>query len=258
MFKVLPFSPTSSGAKIIARVLEGETVDPNERVDSTFLRNNVLINWGCGWTRNNVSANSPKAVCNAVNKVRAFKLFDAAGVNHPEYTTVKSVAKSWYQNGDIVYNRATMEGERGNGINILDPNESDEDGTDGGLGSFEGLVGHFTRGFPIHREFRVHVAFGEVIEVCEKKRRNGTNPDPRMRSHVDWVFCVYHLAPYPDAIKEQSIEAVKALGLDFGGVDVAVDRSGTACVFEVNTAPWVNRESTWNAYGRAFTTHFPH
>jgi glutathione synthase/RimK-type ligase-like ATP-grasp enzyme len=77
-----------------------------------------------------------------------------------------------------------------------------------------------------------------------------------MRSHVDWVFCVYNLTPYPNIIKEQSIAAVKALGLDFGGVDISIDKEGHACVFEVNTAPWINRESTWSAYRNAFTQNF--
>ncbi len=256
MFKLMPYKSTSSGAKILCRELPAEMINADDRFTPNFLRSNIVLNWGCGWSRNPVSANQPAAVCNAVNKVRAFKLFDANGVAHPEYTRLQSVAKAWYQAGHRVYHRETIEGERGRGITIIDPDESDEDGIDGGLERFEGITGHFTRGFPIHREFRVHVAFGKVIEVNEKKRRNGTNPDPRMRSDPNWVFCVYNLSPYPDVIKEQSIAAVAALGLDFGGVDVAIDKTGTPCVFEVNTAPWINRESTWTAYGRAFTENY--
>ena len=73
--------------------------------------------------------------------------------------------------------------------------------------------------------------------VSEKKKRQGTNPDRLVRSHGDWVFCRNNLAPYPDTIKQQAIAAVQALGLDFGGVDIALDTEHNTCVFEVNTAP---------------------
>lgn len=100
------------------------------------------------------------------------------------------------------------------------------------------------------------MAFGQVIEVNEKKRRNGTNPDPLVRSSSDWVFCVYNLAPYPDILKDTAIDAVQALGLDFGGVDIAMDSNSNVCVYEVNTAPWINRESSTLAYVNAFKEHF--
>lgn len=252
-FKVSPYKETSSGAKILARELGAQLLQAGDVGGAE----DVTINWGCGWTRSRPTVNSPRAVCNAVNKVRAFSCFDAADVPHPEHTTRKATAMDWFRAGFRVYHRDTMDGERGRGITIIDPDEADEDGTGGGLEKFEGLSGNFTRGFDIKREFRVHVAFGKVIEVNEKKRRNGTNPDPRMRSHRDWVFCVYNLAPYPEIIKSESIKAVKALGLDFGGVDIAISGSNEACVFEVNSAPWINRESTWTAYSRAITEQYP-
>lgn len=253
MFKILPFKQDSTGAEILARELPAERIDPN---DSHSIRSisssDVVINWGCGWTnRVPVAANRPEAICKAVAKLRAFEAFNNYDVPHPAVTTHASVARRWLQNSCRVYGRTTMEGERGRGITVFEGRD---------LGEFERRTPEFvafTKGFPTLREFRVHVAFGRVIEVNEKKRRNGTNPDPLIRSHRDWVFCVYNLSPYPDSILGHAMDAVEALGLDFGGVDLAIDADNNVTVFEVNTAPWINRESSWTAYANAIREKFP-
>lgn len=253
MFKILPFKPDSTGAEILSREIPAERIDPNDATSiRSISRSDVVINWGCGWTnRVPVAANQPKAICNAVDKFRAFECFNEYDVPHPSCTRNASVAKRWLQASNRVYGRTTMQGERGRGIKVF----GSED-----LECFERELHQyvaFTKGFPIHREFRVHVAFGQVIEVNEKKRRNGTNPDPLVRSHRDWVFCVYNLQPYPEIIKDTAVLAVESLGLDFGGVDLAIDRENNITVFEVNTAPWINRESSTLAYVKAFKEKFP-
>ncbi len=243
MFKVLPFKPDSTGAKILVDNLPGELLDPRaNRVRPTSA--NPIINWGCGWSSHQVSANQPSAICNAVNKLRAFELFRDHDVPHPSHTRLRATALKWLQQGHRVYARETMEGERGRGITVVESGGELPD------------VGTFVKGFLTHREFRIHVAFGKTIEVNEKKRRNGTNPDPFVRSSSDWVFCVYNLAVYPDTIMDAAVGAVSALGLDFGGVDLAINSDNEVCVFEVNTAPWINRESSTNAYCNAFRERF--
>lgn len=248
MFKILPFKSDSTGAKILADNLPAELLNH----DGTRVgRNDVVINWGCGWSRRyRVDVNQPEAICNAVQKLRAFDLFRDNDIPHPSHTRSKSVAKRWLTDGNNVYARTTMEGERGRGIEVIHPN------TAGRQRIEEVDVPVYVKGFQATREFRIHVAFGQVIEVNEKKRRNGTNPDPLVRSSSDWVFCVYNLAPYPALLGETAIEAVNALGLDFGGVDIALDSSGNVCVYEVNTAPWINRESSTLAYVNAFKEKF--
>lgn len=253
-FKILPFKPDSTGAEILANNLPAEKVNPN---DASSIRsisgNDVVVNWGCGWTnRVPVHANQPQAIYNAVNKLKAFDLFRECDVAHPSYTSSRKVAAKWLRSGHNVYARTTMEGERGRGITVVTP-EYPGVGPEG-RGLPDALV--YVKGFPAQREFRIHVAFGEVIEVNEKKRRNGTNPDPLVRSSSDWVFCVYNLAPYDDSIKSVAVDAVAALGLDFGGVDLALDESNNVCVYEVNTAPWINRESSTLAYVNALKEHF--
>lgn len=183
-FKILPFKPDSTGAAILARSLPAELIDVSRYLPNVVTNGVHVLNWGCGYSDAKVSANQPKAICNAVSKTRAFKLFDQWDIKHPEYSSSKRVAKDWYENGSYVYHRSTMEGECGRGISVkhkgtinIHPDREwleDEDSN------------HYTKGFPIHREFRVHVAFDKVIEVNEKKKRNGTNPDPLKigRAHV--------------------------------------------------------------------------
>jgi hypothetical protein len=248
VFKILPFKSDSTGAKILARSLEAMEVNPREHSPNAIQPGDVVINWGCGWTNDyRVNANKPRAVCKAVNKIEAFKCFDEFDVPHPQVTRTISVAKKWLAAGFNVYHRTTMEGERGRGITVFKPGDSGLDWN---------VPGVFVKGFNTKREFRIHVAFGKVIEVNEKKRRNGTNPDPLVRSHSDWVFCVYNLDVYPESIKTHAVDAVESLGLDFGGVDLALDQHGNVCVFEVNTAPWINRESTTLAYTQAFKEQY--
>jgi glutathione synthase/RimK-type ligase-like ATP-grasp enzyme len=38
----------------------------------------------------------------------------------------------------------------------------------------------------------------------------------------------------------QAIKATKAIGLDFSGVDIALDKEDNVCVFECNSAPWLS------------------
>ncbi len=243
MFKILPFKADSTGAKILADNLPGELLDPRSERQRTTNHHHTL-NWGCGWTRRHVDANQPSAVCNAVNKLRAFDLFRDHDVPHPSHTRLRATAQKWLTQGHRVYARETMEGERGRGITVVESGGQLPD------------VGTFVKGFLTQREFRIHVAFGKVIEVNEKKRRNGTDPDPLVRSSRDWVFCVYNLAPYPEQLGDVSVDAINALGLDFGGVDIGLSADGSICVFEVNTAPWINRESSTNAYCNAFRERF--
>ncbi len=73
-----------------------------------------------------------------------------------------------------------------------------------------------------------------------------------VRNHDNgWVFCRQDVHP-PDEVINQSIEAVRALGLDFGATDVGWNEYyQKACVFEVNTAPGLEGTTLEN-----YTTFF--
>ncbi len=84
-------------------------------------------------------------------------------------------------------------------------------------------------------EYRVYVVNGKVATVAEK-----TPDDP---SAVAWNvaqggrFDVVRWGDWPLEVCRVAIESFKLSGLDFGGVDVMVDREGRAYMIEINSAP---------------------
>ena len=109
-------------------------------------------------------------------------------------------------------------------------------------------------------EYRVHVVRGVIIDVQHKrkrKERNNEDVDYQIRNcRNGWVFCRGGVDA-PECVRSASIAAVTALGLDFGGVDVGYNaHHGTACVYEVNTAPGIEG-TTLQKYFYALCTILP-
>lgn len=84
-------------------------------------------------------------------------------------------------------------------------------------------------------EYRVYVMKGRVVTVAKK-----TPADP---SAVAWNvaqggrFDVVRWGEWPMAAVEVAVKAFNLSDLDFGGVDVMVDRDGKAYCIEINSAP---------------------
>ncbi|MDE2098607.1 MAG: hypothetical protein KGL39_15240 [Patescibacteria group bacterium] len=90
---------------------------------------------------------------------------------------------------------------------------------------------------PTNREYRLHVAGGEVIRIQGKYL--DVSPD-----YLPWVrnYATGHRFRAPRrrlhmTRLEAAVAAVEALGLDFGAVDLIVSDSGAHYVLEVNTSP---------------------
>ena len=166
----------------------------------------------------------------------------AAGVSIPQYTTTRVGAQVLFADNGIVVCRTTVTGSEGRGIVIA---RTPEELVDAPL---------YTRHARHKHEYRVHVAFGEVIDFCQKKRRSNaeSSADILVRSHNNgWVFCREGVT-LPDSVRDQAVAAITALGLDFGAVDVG-HRVGDdrAVVFECNTAPGIEG-TTVEKYTEAF------
>ena len=114
------------------------------------------------------------------------------------------------------------------------------------------LLGVFNVGIVTgKREFRVHTFNGNFY-VTEKKRmaveRRPENFNKYIRNHSNgWVFC-REMEPVPEEVLSQAEEAVNALNLVFGAVDVGWHPEHGVCVYEVNTAPGCDNETAlWYA-----------
>lgn len=218
-------------------------------------RGDLIINWGCSEIPEVLRGhdlrywNHPNAVKNATNKTKTFQLLHAANVPAVQHTTNIADAISWCNRGKTVIQRNVVSGRQGDGIVIC--SRETPPTRDGRL---------WTKYFDRKDEYRVHVFKGEVIDVQKKRlttevrdrlRRASTEAEQAEKSYVyrirsypnGWVFCRKGVV-CPTSVSTASVAAVRALGLDFGAVDIGFRRSDSvARVFEVNTAPGIEGTS---------------
>lgn len=247
--RIYPFKLGSQSARALATALDSLCVKPDGRYRPRV--NDLIINWGNSevpsWDATTIPfLNNPVAVGYAVNKLRTFELLRRFNVPTPEWTTDYGIAQRWLHNDNIVVERHNLTGSKGNGIRIVDPqNYFENDG-------IEPLhdAPLYTKLVERAREYRVHVFDGQVIDLQQKKRREGNDSDGTIKNLDNgWVFVRDDITPPPRSIFDVSIRAVQALGLDFGGVDVLV-KDGQCYVLEINTAMGLEG-STINSYTNA-------
>jgi hypothetical protein len=107
-------------------------------------------------------------------------------------------------------------------------------------------------------EYRVHSFMGRSIRAGKKIPRVPHGETPFNGTPHEWIrsFEAGWLISYADDVgikqrhRDAAHAAVRALGLDFGAVDIGELQDGTLVVLEVNRAPGVEG-GTIEAYGRA-------
>jgi len=91
------------------------------------------------------------------------------------------------------------------------------------------------------REYRVHVFDGKVVEIYEKVAREGTENVRICKAHnCDFKLRDKENCRLSQADQQMCIDAVNALGLVFGGVDVLRCKDQRTFVSEVNSSPALN------------------
>ena len=103
----------------------------------------------------------------------------------------------------------------------------------------------------------MHVV-GQSIIAVQRKARNPEvdKPNWKVRNHDNGFIFVRGGFTAPDAVLEEARRAIKALGLDFGAVDIIWnDKQGKAFVLEVNTAPGLEGQ-TIEDYAEGFRRLF--
>ena len=243
MIKIRPYNMSSKSARLLAEALSKElgykvfrTVNPK------YMRNHTIINWGTGVDAGRCILNRSVDVDTAINKLDCFRVLrDNQFKAIPDWTTNKYTASRWVEAGNIVYCRTLLTSKEGKGIVIA---EKQEQLVDAPL---------YTKRFVNGREYRIHVAFGKVIQAVQKKKRLGNaHVDARIRSNNNWVFARILNKPVPDDVLSVAVDAVEILNLDFGAVDVVYSvKKDKACVLEVNTAPGIDNTSA-AIYAKAF------
>lgn len=228
----------------------------------------TVINWGASRLKDFGPArviNSFQSVATAVNKISTFEAleghrerFNELGIRkcYPVYARdvveLVQAMGSFPTNGIIV--RTTLTGHSGQGTYYFPTMQH--------LVNARINVGipHIVLAQEYIRkdaEYRIHVMGGEIIDVQKKRRASEAVEDaslnPQIRSHANgWVYCRENVNA-SHRVRELAVEAVAALGLDFGAVDIMTIQSGAPFVLEVNSAPGLS-ESTGKIYAESLVT----
>jgi len=269
--RLWPYKFHSEGAKNLQLALQGVGVDClRVRTDGRYKprADHLIINWGSstGWPWRfpdcgELGLNEPCSVRTAANKLETFRasLIEGGGAtmlsaegdlfNVPAWTVDKRMATHWVATGKKVYCRKQLTGHSGSGIVVA---SSIEELVDAPL---------YTVGIEVKGEYRVHVFRNpqgdyKVVDVQKKRRRDEALENESLNMDVrnlagGWVFARNQVALGEPAL-EQARAAVEALGLDFGAVDLVLEkRTERPVVLEVNSAPGISSPTTLAAYVEA-------
>lgn len=204
----------------------------------------LVVNWGNSiipeWNKPEIEwLNNPAAVTVAADKKKSLIKLAAAGISCPEFTTDIDEVFKWLKKG-TVFARTKLTGHSGQGIVVL------EKGTEE-LPNAPLYVKYKKKA----REFRVHVFKNEIIDVQEKRKKVDFNGERnnQIRSHDNgWVFCREGLEDFDNVpLFEVALDAVSALELDFGAVDIIYNaHEKQYYALEVNTAPGIEGETMFS------------
>lgn len=244
--KILPYRRNSLSSKAISRHFNSLRIFPDRNYRPK--NGDVILNWGfCGdipvlenFKTDFTILNYPMAVDCASDKVKTFTLLKENNVPHVEFTFSQEEALKWIEEGHLVYCRTLTRGKEGKGI-VLAKTAPEVVKCD-----------LYTKQFVNNHEYRIHVFNGEVTDMVEKRKmstdrkadfarrgirvENDDNGGVIRNLKKGYSFCREDLV-ISEEIQQIAINAITALGLDFGGVDMAYnDETGEAKVLEINTA----------------------
>lgn len=217
-----------------------------------------VINWGVNayptnWRQRRISfSNTPEAVENCRNKIATFMSLDEAQLTNDviQWTRDRHQAEEWLERDNKLVVRHTVTGHSGAGIQIVR------------TGTAVPAAPLYTRYFRKQAEYRLHVAFGRVILIQQKRRRNGANhegDEALVRTHANgYVFAHNDLScdirNYRDSLSELALRACRGIGANHCAVDVLVnhEQDNRIAIVEINSAPALEATNTQVAWIGAF------
>jgi hypothetical protein len=209
--------------------------------------NSPFINWGSIRLPEITSKEESTGILNydiraAASKAASFERLGEAGLRIPQWDRDgNSLHKTLIQSGREVM-LARRDGlSKGAGIQIVKLSDMKIPAAD-----------FYVEKLSCQREFRAHVWRDEVICLQAKmvppgcsnfihNYENGCRYTTQMLER--WLA-----EETINEINSISVKAVKAVGLDFGAVDLLISKKGRFYVLEVNTAPGLRSEVAYSAY----------
>lgn len=248
---ILPYKNGSQSAKDLADALNIKQI---KREGSKFKgsKDKLVINWGSTTMSDEVAKceifNKPDAVALASNKLSFFNAVDSWNrratkrtdlISIPTYMTEKMHAREYIIDGFTIVARTILNGHSGAGI-VLCETVEELDAVDAPL---------YVLYTPKKQEYRVHVMNNQIVDIQRKARRTDIPDDQvnwKIRNHsTGFIYSRNEVANnVPPTVLNNSLNAIKACGLDFGAVDVIYNESQRkSYVLEVNTAPGLSGET---------------
>jgi len=248
-YKIYSYNIGSESARSLAQGLSCLRIKPQGTYK--YYPNHTIINWGNSelpsWDKGLTKyLNEPLSVGYASNKIYTLQLLRDKDISCPIFFTNKEELIQYtvgLSEFPLVYCRTKISGHSGEGI-VLANNVSE-------------LVYAplYTIGIKIKREYRIHVFKDKVICCAKKTHKDGERPNNLIRNLDNgWVFKQEGIE-VPENVQEVAIEAIEALGLDFGAVDIIIDKDLNPFVLEVNTACGLKNEKTLSSYVTAFSEY---
>ena len=253
-----PYKPESEGAKALSQAMGIKRIAPEGKSKFKGSADKIVINWGASSVSDEVAKcdviNKPEAVAIAADKLKFFKSVSAYN-SRVRSASQRAYIPSYWTDADYARDvvaedrttlvaRTVLNGHSGRGIVLI---ESISDFVDAPL---------YVQYVPKKQEYRVHVAGGVVVDVQRKARREDVPDDQvnwKIRNHDNgFVFARNEsLGEVPPSVTLNAANAVKAIGLDFGAVDVIFnEKQQQAYVLEVNTAPGMSGQTLDNYVAR--------
>jgi len=165
---------------------------------------------------------------NPLNKVEQFERFHTSGVSSPSFATSSENARRL--GVKTLFARTLINSTNGRGI--IEFNAEDQHYPRAPL---------YTEYIPKKAEYRFHVFGDKVIDVQEKRKKREFDADSRntrvRNVNNGYVYCRDGVNP-PDGAADLAINAVKAVGYQYGAVDLIYNEKRNQCyVLEVNSRP---------------------
>ncbi len=222
--RINPYNRASSSAKLLSELTGWKRLRKSgSRFSPT--PEDVIVNWGDSRLPEGLPCrvlNKPQSIMAASNKLIAFRRLKEAGVTIPEYW------ENWEElpSDTKIVARGQLTGHSGAGIHV------------GQRGSIPEGCKLYTKYIPKQHEFRVHVVVGRSVFTQRKARRHSVEqPNWDVRNLAGGFVFVDAGDACNEGIEQLGAQAVGALGLDFGAVDVILGKyDSVPYVLEVNTA----------------------
>lgn len=233
-----PYKMTSKGAILVQEWL-GELGINCLRVhtdgDYTPKEGDYILGWGAGYVpvwhdralRVAVDyVNQPDPTNRSIDKLISFPKFENYGVRVPDFTREEETAKKWAKEGWVCC-RTHVSGMDGDGL-VLAKTPAQV--------VYSPL---YTRFIPNSREFRIYVWDDTVVDTLIKVANDDCKSE-FIRTEGNSYRYERFGSIGVDA-KKQAVNAAKALGLTFAGVDIVQGDDGDYYVLETNTAPGIGQ-----------------